>query len=133
MKAVPPIREFMTPSPLTIGADQPVAKARAMMRDREVRHLPVLRGGKLDGMISERDIAMIESIDGVDTGLLKVESAMTNDVYAVTPSTSLIEVASEMATRKYGSVVVVDHGKVIGIFTTVDLATALVEFLQPTP
>ncbi|MBP6630905.1 MAG: CBS domain-containing protein [Kofleriaceae bacterium] len=120
----------MTTTPFTIGAEQPLERAQALMRTHQIRHLPVLRGGKLEGMVTERDVALIEALDGVDPGKMLVEDAMTTDVYAVAPDAPLDEVAREMASRKYGSAVVVDNTKVVGIFTTVDLAAALAELLH---
>ena len=130
MKAIPTIYKYMTTTPFTIGAEQPLGRAQSLMRTNQIRHLPVLRGGKLEGMLTERDVALIEALDGVDPEHLAVEDAMTTDVYAVSPTASLDEVADEMATRKYGSAVVVDNDKVVGIFTTVDLAAALTELLR---
>jgi acetoin utilization protein AcuB len=130
MKAIPAVHKYMTTTPFTIGAEQPLERAQALMRTHQIRHLPVLRGGKLEGMVTERDVALIEALDGVDPGKMLVEDAMTTDVYAVAPDAPLDEVAREMASRKYGSAVVVDNTKVVGIFTTVDLAAALAELLH---
>jgi CBS domain-containing protein len=55
---------------------------------------------------------------------------MSRDPYTTTPSAPLEEVARDMADRKYGSAVVVDHGKVVGLFTTVDALRALVVLLR---
>jgi acetoin utilization protein AcuB len=50
------VERFMTRSPLTIGQDQPLAAAHRMMREHRVRHLPVLDGGMLVGVVSQRDL-----------------------------------------------------------------------------
>jgi acetoin utilization protein AcuB len=55
---------------------------------------------------------------------------MSTEVYAVHPESPLDEVASEMASKKYGSAVVLQNGKVVGIVTTVDLCRALAELLH---
>lgn len=121
------IESFMSPTPHTIGVDQPLVKAHAFMREHHVRHLPVLEGGRLVGMLSERDLALIENLDGVDPKQLSVEEAMSSSVFAVAPDASLARVALEMAEHKYGSAVVMRGAKVIGIFTTVDACRALGE------
>jgi len=123
-----PVATYMTSGPHTIGADQPVTKARELLRELGIRHLPVLRGGRLDGMISERDLALIEQLD-LNAERLTVEDAMSPDVYAVPPTALLADVALEMAARKLGSAVVVEHGAVVGILTTVDVCAALGELL----
>ncbi|MGH7296699.1 MAG: CBS domain-containing protein [Polyangiaceae bacterium] len=120
------IRHFMTPAPHSIGRDQPLALAHARMRDFGIRHLPVLDGGKLAGILSQRDALLVETLRDVDPADVAVEEAMSTDVYVVTPDVPLKEVATEMAAHKYGCAVVVDGRHVVGIFTTVDALKALV-------
>ena len=107
-----------------------VSAAHKMMHDHAFRHLPVLHGGQLVGMVTDRDLKLIETLKDVDPEKVPVEDAMSTQVYAVPPETPLDEVASEMAAHKYGSAVVMQNGKVVGIFTTVDACRALAELLQ---
>jgi acetoin utilization protein AcuB len=123
------IRDFMTASPHTIGADQTLARAHAVMRDNTIRHLPVLHGGKLVGIITDRDIHLVETLSDVEPSLVTVSDAMTASVYAVSPDTQLEEVARTMAEHKYGSAIVMEHYKVVGIFTTVDACRALATWI----
>lgn len=129
-KAIPTIQKFMTASPHSIGVEQTVAKAHAVMQDLKIRHLPVLHGGKLVGLLTERDARLVESLKDVDAKTITVEDAMSQTVYAVSPDAPLDEVAREMALHKYGSAVVMQNEKVVGIFTTVDVCTALAELLS---
>jgi acetoin utilization protein AcuB len=120
----------MTKSPHSIGVEQSLERARAVRTEHRVRHLPVLHGGKLVGVISDRDVHLVESLEGVDPKLVTVSDAMSEAVYCVPPDTLLIDVAREMGDHKYGSTVVVSGGKVVGIFTTVDASRALAESLR---
>jgi len=120
----------MTTSPHSVGPDQPLVIAHRMMREHHIRHLPVLHGGKLVGMITERDVALITAIAGASEKITTVEDAMSTDVYVARPDTLLDEVASEMAEHKYGSTVVMQNEKVVGIFTTTDVSRALAELLR---
>jgi acetoin utilization protein AcuB len=129
-KAIPTVQKYMTTSPHTIGADQSLAQAHMVLREFKIRHLPVLRGGQLVGMITERDLALVETLKDVDPHAIVVEDAMTQGVYTVHPDAPLDEVVSEMAAKKYGSAVVMQNHKVVGIFTTVDVCTACAELLQ---
>lgn len=129
-KAIPKISKYMTTSPITIGKDQTLAFAHKMLREHRFRHLPVLDGGRLVGMISDRDLHLIETLKDVDPQRVTVEDAMTPDPYAVAPDAALDEVVGEMAEKKYGSAVVVDNHKVVGVFTTVDAMSAFAELLQ---
>lgn len=90
------------------------------MRRFDVRHLPVLDGGRIVGVLTERDVLFIETLSDVDPLKVTVEEAMSRDVYAVSSATPLAEVVAEMAEHKYGCVVIVDGSRVAGIFTTVD-------------
>jgi acetoin utilization protein AcuB len=118
------VETYMTPSPHTIGRDQTLERAARMFREYHIRHLPVLAGGHLVGMLTERDVALVETL-GVDATKELVESAMSQDCYAVAPSDRLGPVAAEMAKHKYGSAVVTVNDKVVGVLTTVDVCRAL--------
>ncbi len=130
MKSIPQVQKYMTTSPHTIGAEQPLSQAKELMTSLAIRHLPVLHGGKVVGLISDRDLNLISSFSDVDLRSTKVEDAMSTDPYTIHPDASLDEVALEMADKKYGSAVVVQNGHVVGIFTVVDALQALGELLQ---
>ena len=129
-KAVPTVQKYMTTSPHSIGTDQTLAKAHEMMRAHDIRHLPVLSGGRIVGMLTDRDLHLIESMDGVDAREVKVDDARATSVYSVSPETPLDEIVATMGEKKYGSAVVMQNSKVVGIFTTVDLCRAFAELLQ---
>ena len=129
-KPIPAISKYMTASPHSIGHDQMLSAAHKVMREHLCRHLPVLHGGKLLGIVTERDLHLIETLKDVNPEEVRVEDAMSAHVYSVSPDAPLDEVASEMAARKYGSAVVMQNEKVVGIFTTVDACRALSELLQ---
>jgi acetoin utilization protein AcuB len=125
-----PIRDYMTESPHSIGANQPLATAHEMMRAHQIRHLPVLRAGKLVGIVSQRDLYLVETLQDVDPQSVPVEEAMTQDAYCVSPGTSLTRVAGVMAEKKYGCAIVMDHDEVVGVFTAIDALRALSDVTQ---
>ena len=129
-KSIPTIQKYMTAAPHSIGSDQTIATASQMMSSLQVRHLPVLRGGRLLGMITDRDVKLIEGFRDVDPTQLAVEEAMTEQPYTVEPDAPLDQVVSTMAEKKLGSAVILQNQKVVGIFTTVDACQALSELLQ---
>ena len=130
MKAMPRVDKFMTTSPHTIGLDQPLTQAHAMMHKHKIRHLPVLNGGQLVGVLTDRDLHLVETLRDVDPDKVTVEDAMTPSPYSVTPHAALDEVAAEMAEHKYGCAVVIDNTHVVGVLTTVDLARVLTDVLR---
>lgn len=123
------VADRMTKTPHLIGSEQSMKTAHELMRAHDIRHLPVLHGGKLTGLLSLRDLHLVETLPGVDPEIVRVEEAMSQNVYAVAPKTPLKDVVREMATRKLGSAVVVDGRSVVGVFTTVDALTLLAERL----
>jgi acetoin utilization protein AcuB len=124
------IAEVMTRSPHTIGRDQRLARAHDMMREHDLRHLPVLDGGKLVGVLSERDLYFVEAIAGTDQKLDPVAEAMATDLYVVAPGDAVAEVARTMGQHKYGCAVVVDRGHVVGIFTATDALALLAKAMS---
>ena len=129
-KPIPTIQKYMTTQPHSIGEDQTMATAHQMMREHRFRHLPVLKGGKLMGVLSDRDLHLVETLRDVDPNLVRVEDAMTASPYAVPPDSPLDEVVATMAQHKYGCAVVMQNGKLVGIFTTVDACRAFAEMLH---
>jgi acetoin utilization protein AcuB len=129
-KAIPTIQKYMTTAPHSIGVDQPLAQAHAFMTKHEIRHLPVLAGGKLVGMLTDRDLNLVEALKDVDPKLVTVEDAMSTSVYSVSPDTPLDVVVETMGQKKYGSAIVMHGEKIVGIFTTVDLCRAFAELLH---
>jgi acetoin utilization protein AcuB len=126
----PVVRQYMTPTPFTIGPTQSLAAARQVMLENGVRRLPVLDGGRLAGLLSERDLLLVESMPSVNPASVRVEEAMAQDVFAVGPDEPVADVAGTMVDRKIGSTVVMDHERVVGVFTTVDALQALRELLR---
>lgn len=113
----PTVELYMTASPHTIGEHQALSDARELMHTHQIRHLPVLDGQKLVGLVSQRDLV---SSGDREPRVLAVRDAMRTPVFSVNPQDTVREVALHMATHRYGSAVVVENGKVIGIFTAVD-------------
>lgn len=130
MKAVPTIQKYMTTVPHTIGADQTLAKAEQMMNQYKIRHLPVLRAGQLVGILSDRDVKLVESFRDVDPEKVKVDEAFTPDPYVTSPEANLEEVCAEMVAHRYGCVLVCDNKKLVGIFTWIDALKAFDQLMN---
>jgi acetoin utilization protein AcuB len=123
------VGDHMHRSPQTIGRDETLTRAHELMRHASVRHLPVVDAGRLAGMLSLRDLHLIETLRDVLPDEVRVEEAMSAEVYVVAPDTPLDEAARVMADHKYGSAVVVEDGRVAGVFTTIDALGALAEIV----
>jgi acetoin utilization protein AcuB len=117
------IAEVMTRQPWTVQIDDSLAVARRMIAEREIRHLPVLDGGKVVGMTTERELAL--AADRLGT----VSDAMI-PVHRVDPGTPLDEVLEMMMTQRKDAVVVTGDGAVEGIFTASDAIRVLCDVLR---
>ena len=130
VRQYPTVREYMTPSPHTIARTRSLSAAGQVMKDNRVRHLPVLDGGRIVGMVSERDLLLVESLPGVSPADVRVEEAMVQDVFTVSPDTPIGEAIETMIRRKVGSAIVCEGDRVLGVFTTVDALGALHRLLE---
>jgi len=124
------VQRYMSATPVVIGSGCTLAEAHRMMRDHGIRHLPVVDEGRLVGIVSQRDLYLLETLRGVDVSSEKVSEAMSPAPYTTSPDAPLHEVAQEMADHKYGSAVVVERGRIVGLFTTVDALRALSSVLR---
>ena len=129
-KVIPKIQKFMTTVPICANRTDTVAAAHKVMREHSIRHLPILDEDKLVGIVSIGDLHLIETLKDVDAEKVTVEDAMTTNPYTVSPDAELDEVVAEMAEHKYGSAVIVQNHKVVGVFTTVDAMRTLAELLK---
>jgi acetoin utilization protein AcuB len=128
------VQDYMTASPHSIGVSLSLSDAANMMKAFKIRHLPVLDGRALVGIVSDRDVQMVESMEGVDPDEVPIEEAMSQAPYTVTPSTPLEVAARHLARHKLGSAVVVDaNQKVVGVFTVTDGMRALADLLGRQP
>lgn len=133
---LPPVRQFpvvsqyMTDALHTIAPNRSLAAARGEMQHHRIRHLPVLDGGRVVGLLSERDLLLVETLPGVNPTDVRVEEAMAQEVFTVQPDAPVGEVIEQMIARKLGSAVVCRDERVIGVFTTIDALRALHELLE---
>ena len=121
------LERYMTRHPHSIRLDEKVATAHKLMVLLGVRHLPVLDGGRLVGVLSERDLKFASA----DGRALAVSDVCIDEPYAVDVDTSVYVVATAMADKKIGSTIVLEDGKLAGIFTAVDACRALADALAP--
>ena len=135
------IRFWMRAPAVTININAPVSEALALMREHEVRRLPVtLNTGELCGIITQgdirgADILRMGGFDPVDIAdalrHVKVQDVMSNDPLTVMPGTGLREAALLMIENKIGGLPVVDEDNiVVGIITESDLFEALLQQLD---
>lgn len=132
------VRSRMTANPFTLAPESTVAEAFELMRNKKIRRVPVVKNGKLVGIISERQLLEVSPSPATSLSVFeinyllsktKIESIMTKKVITVSPDNLLEEAALKMRENHIGGLPVVDDGKVVGIITETDIFDSFLEIL----
>ena len=121
------LREIMHTDVLTVSPETKLCEAYRLMHERKIRHLPVLDGEKLVGIITDRDLRFATSklsevpFDPEET----VQNVMIKKVITAHPDDPIEIAARIMRDLKIGSLVIMENGKLAGIVTGIDLLDAL--------
>lgn len=117
------VSEVMTADVITISPDATLTEAARRMRRLDVGPLPVADGGRLVGMLTDRDIAVRATAEGRDPSATRVSDVMTRDVVCCFEDDEVLQAAHTMARYRKRRLVVVDaSGRVVGIVSLGDLA-----------
>ncbi len=123
----PAVRKYMSTSPITIGPVALRSEALTLMRNKKIHHMPVVDNGKVVGLVTDGDLA--ELVLGGDGKV--VRELMRTRPYIVSPEALVEDVVREMTLNKLGSAaVVVDNGRVVGMFTATDGLRAFADYLK---
>jgi len=115
-----PVSEHMSRLPAEIDCRETVSTAMQRMREHAVRHLPVMDGPRISGLVSRQDLLDAWLKHGTGVGAWPVGDICTHDPLQVSPVTAIPDVARRMVERDMTSTLVVDEGMLVGIFTSVD-------------
>ena len=133
------VGNYMTPEPVTISENESMGEALMLMRRHQIRHLPVVNGSILVGIVTDRDLRRAspsllsgiaeeryqEVLDGTS-----VARIMTREPFTVRLDTDLGEAVGVLVEKKLGSLPVVNGAELVGIFTEVDALRVLLEVLK---
>jgi acetoin utilization protein AcuB len=132
------VKLWMTSNVLSVTSNQPMVEVEQLMRQHRIRRVPVMDDGRLVGIISREDLfrAMPSIFDPSispeqleQAGRITAATVMTPSPITVDPATPLEEAALLMRTHKFGSLVVVQDGQVVGIITETNIFDAFLEIL----
>lgn len=134
--------EIMTSDPATVTLRATIAEAWDLMRELDIRHLPVVDGEALVGMLSDRDLGNLEvtrllteeGADALRRQLARpVVQLMSTDVVAAEPETEVSELVTLLLEHKVGAIPVVtpDTRRIVGIVSYIDVLRVLQEVLEP--
>ncbi len=132
------VGDWMTPNPITIEEDATVLEAIHLLAERNIRRLPVMRAGRLVGLVTEKMLlgympAKGTSLDQWELHYLlsrtPVRQAMNPTPHTVTPQTPLADAARLLHDRKLNGVLVLNaRGDLVGLLTTTNALEALIHF-----
>lgn len=128
------VRDSMTREVLTVGPETKATEALALCRENRIRHLPVLEGGRLVGIISDRDLRSATPVLGDSARVealrrIRVAEEMARDVATVHPEDPIEDAAMTMYERKIGCLPVVEGDDLAGILTSSDVLRAFVRLV----
>ena len=127
-------KDIMTENPVTATELMPVAEALGLLYELDVRHLPVVRGSELAGIVSDRDLRAFsapsedEAIEALERARTSnIGSFMNTDPICVDPETDVKEIVELMLSNRVGALPVcdLDTGDLLGIVSYVDVLRAI--------
>ena len=130
------VSDWMTRKVITVSPDDSIAEAAKMTKEKGIKHLPVVQGEKLKGILSDRDIkeyvpSKATSLDVFELHYLlaktKVKEIMKTHVYTTTPDAPVEEAAMLMLDKKIGCLPVLEDNKLVGIISDRDIFQVLVD------
>jgi CBS domain-containing protein len=129
---MPSVKLAMTPFPHAIDVGAPLSRAREMMLEYDIHHLPVTERGELVGVISAREVAIGTSISSARSPAREpsVGEACARHAYVVEDAERLDHVLLRMAEERVGCALVLRRGKLVGIFTTTDACRSFADWLR---
>ncbi len=130
-KQMPTVEALMKLCPYFAQPDDTVAQIDRLMKEHDIRHIPIKQGGQVIGIVSDRDLRWMRSPALLlpDPEEIPVAHVQINNPYTVEITTPLNTVLQEMSERKIGAAVVVKSGELAGIITVTDVCSALAEVL----
>jgi acetoin utilization protein AcuB len=130
------VKNYMVRDPVTVKKDDSFRYALKLIRKEGIRHLPVLDGKKLVGIVTDRDLRQAAPSPATTLEVhelnyllerLKIEAVMTKKVITARPETNLRDAAKLLLTHKIGCLPVVEQDELVGIITEGDILRAYVD------
>lgn len=134
------VKDWMTTKVVTVLPNTPMLDAHQMMREMEIRRVPVVKRGKVVGIVTRGDVREAEPSDATTLNVweinyllakLRVSDIMTKDVLTIHPEQTIKDAATLMYTNKIGALPVVDKdNKLVGIITESDVFRILISWFN---
>lgn len=136
MKKRTPVSDIMTKNVITLNTTDDLDKAENLFKLHNIRHIPVVSGEAIIGMLSYTDLLRISFADATDEqdsdvdtvvyNMFTIEQVMAKNLISVSSSTTIKEVAELLSKKEFHALPVVDNNVLVGIVTTTDLINYLI-------
>jgi len=132
------VERWMKANPITVGPLDSFRHAMNLIRQRGIRHLPVVEGGRLVGIVTDRDVRQASPSAATSLEVhelhyllekIKIRDIMTSEVVTATPEMPIEAAARLMLTHRIGSLPVLRGMALVGIITETDILSAFVEVM----
>jgi len=137
MKKNVPVKKIMTTQVVKLNLNDELSKAEMLFKKHRIRHIPVVAGNQIIGMLSLTDLLRIsfvdsafeddETIDTVVYDMFTLSQVMTKNVESISEDTTIKEAAEILANREFHALPVTKNNKLVGMLTTTDLIKYLLE------
>ncbi len=137
MKKRTPISAIMTLDVVTLNYNDDLTTAEKLFKSNNIRHIPVVRGDSVVGMLSYTDLLRISFADAVDEdentvdsvvyNMFTIDQVMAKNLIQVNSSILIKEVAEILSNNEFHAIPVIDEGELVGIVTTTDLINYLID------
>jgi CBS domain-containing protein len=134
MKKRTPVSKIMSTDIITVNKTQSINEVSDIIKGNHIRHVPVVSGDKVIGMLSKTDlqkISFVNTFDGnnLTTAMydsLNIDQVMTKDLTTVQKTDTIYDVAVLLSKKEFHALPVLEEDKLVGIVTTTDLIKYLV-------
>lgn len=132
-----PVSSIMSTQLVVLNTSDGLEKAEMLFKKHNIRHIPVIDGKRVIGMLSLTDLLRIsfadgayedeEDIESIVYDMFTISQVMAKNVRTVSPSTTVKEVAELLAKEEFHALPVAENGELVGIVTTTDLIKYLLK------
>jgi CBS domain-containing protein len=136
MKKSVPVSSIMTKNVVKLNLSDDLTKAEILFKKHHIRHIPVVNGNVIIGMLSYTDLLRISFADAIDDeddvdttvyNMFTVEQVMAKKIVSISPETTIKEAAQILATKEFHALPVCEGDLLVGIVTTTDLIKYLID------
>lgn len=135
MKKRESVTKIMSKDLITLQINEGLAKAELLFKENNVRHIPIVSGDKIEGILSKTDLMRISFVDNYDLDkvdttiydMLSLDQVMVRNPVCISPTSTIKDVAEELVTKEFHALPVVEDEKLVGIVTSTDLINYLIE------